>query len=419
MLGGVKLSTRHNKNINRTSQGTPPRPHRSEGTKRMRNSNAKKGNAKVYSKKVVKRKVNYKRVFIALFALLFIIFILGHMVKSHYQKKAENARIERELKNERAQVSAKDKKYTVMIDPGHGGNDKGTISQDGKYFEKNFALEISKRVRDKLSRHRDISVIMTREDDEYVYLDDRVKMANEKNPDVFVSIHLNAQTQDKTATGIETWYRKTRPPKKKDSSDDEKDGSSKDGSRYGSDGSSKDTSKDENGDSNKDGSNGEIEEIDSSYSRDKKGGRSNSARKMNTHKSPINGDEGIVNNDKTQKRIKNNNKKDKNSKNIEGDGSGDTTSDDEQTEEVNYSKALAQYIQSTTMSYVDTKDRGILPSTYEVIRETKSPAVLIECGFLTTKAEVDKLQNPDYIDNLAEGIAQGILAYLDNQKNLK
>ncbi len=416
------MSTRHNKNINRSSRSTPSRSHRSEGTTRTR-----KANAKGHSKKVVRRKVNYKRVLIAIIALLFIIFILGHMVKSHYQKKAENARIERELKNERAQVSAKDKKYTVMIDPGHGGNDKGTISQDGKYFEKTFALEISKRVKEKLSRHRDINVIMTREDDEYVYLDDRVKMANEKNPDVFVSIHLNAQTQDKTATGIETWYRKSRPPKKKDTSTDEKDGSSKDGSskdgsidesdgsskdgsRNGSGSLSKDTSKDINGDSNKGGSIDESDGLESSSSQDRKGNRSNSTRRMTTSKSS----------NKSDKDDKVNGKNSKNKgKNIEGDGSGDTTSEEEQTEVVNYSKALAQYIQSTTMSYVDTKDRGILPSTYEVIRETKSPAVLIECGFLTTKAEVDKLQNPEYIDNLAEGIAQGILAYLDNQKNIK
>lgn len=394
------MSTRHNKNINRSSRSTLPRSHRSEGTSKTR-----KSNAKGHSKKVVRRKVNYKRVLIAIIAILFIIFILGHMVKSHYQKKAENARIERELKNERAQVSAKDKKYTVMIDPGHGGNDKGTISQDGKYFEKNFALDISKRVKEKLSRHRDINVIMTREDDEYVYLDDRVKMANEKNPDVFVSIHLNAQTQDKTATGIETWYRKSRLTKKKDTSD-------KDGSRNGSDGSSKDTSKDENVDSNKEGSIDESDGLESSSSRDRKGSRSNSTRKMNISKSSNKSDK--------DGKVKDNGENYKNEgKNIEGDGSGDTISEDEQTEVVNYSKALAQYIQSTTMSYVDTKDRGILPSTYEVIRETKSPAVLIECGFLTTKAEVDKLLNPEYIDNLAEGIAQGILAYLDNQKNIK
>ena len=54
------------------------------------------------------------------------------------------------------------KKYTILIDPGHGGNDKGTIAQDKKTFEKDLTLEIGALVAKKLTKQDDIQVIISR-----------------------------------------------------------------------------------------------------------------------------------------------------------------------------------------------------------------------------------------------------------------
>ncbi|MGL5313105.1 MAG: N-acetylmuramoyl-L-alanine amidase [Peptostreptococcaceae bacterium] len=100
------------------------------------------------------------------------------------------------------------KKYTVLVDPGHGGNDKGTQSTDGKVFEKDVTLVLAKRIANKLSKQNDVQVIMSRTDDRYMSLADRAKMANSENVNAVISVHLNAEAGGNTAYGVETYYRK-------------------------------------------------------------------------------------------------------------------------------------------------------------------------------------------------------------------
>lgn len=76
------------------------------------------------------------------------------------------------------------------------------------------------------------------------------------------------------------------------------------------------------------------------------------------------------------------------------------------------SKKLAEIIHENIFMYVDTKDRGVLPQNFEVIRETNMAGVLIETGFLSNPQEEINLINPEYQDLLAEGIVEGILEYL-------
>lgn len=186
------------------------------------------------------------------------------------------------------------KKYTILIDPGHGGNDKGTIAQDKKTFEKDLTLEIGSLVAKKLTKQDDIQVIVSRNEDKYISLEDRAKLANEQNVDLFVSIHLNGQVGGNDATGIETYY-------------------------------------------------------------------------------------------------------------VEGrdDGSAD----------------LAEKIQSTVTSYINIRNRGAKTANFQVLKQSKMTSVLIECGFLSNNQEAKKLQNKEYQENLAEGIAQGIFTYLDEKEN--
>nr|WP_261536903.1 N-acetylmuramoyl-L-alanine amidase [Clostridioides difficile] len=69
------------------------------------------------------------------------------------------------------------------------------------------------------------------------------------------------------------------------------------------------------------------------------------------------------------------------------------------------------------VSYVKVRDRGIVENNFEVLRESNMPAILIECGFLTTPSEEQKIINEKYQDQLAEGIVQGVLSYLDSKGN--
>jgi N-acetylmuramoyl-L-alanine amidase len=94
--------------------------------------------------------------------------------------------------------------YKVVIDAGHGGKDPGAISANGTR-EKDFALDLTLRVGQLLMNHPRIQVIYTRSDDTYPTLEERVKLANEINADVFISIHANKFSRT-TVRGIETYY---------------------------------------------------------------------------------------------------------------------------------------------------------------------------------------------------------------------
>ena len=84
----------------------------------------------------------------------------------------------------------KPEEITVVIDAGHGGHDTGAMSPHG-LPEKDANLRLAKAVRDELVK-RGYTVAMTREDDTFVELYDRPKVAHRANADLFVSIHHNA-----------------------------------------------------------------------------------------------------------------------------------------------------------------------------------------------------------------------------------
>ena len=84
----------------------------------------------------------------------------------------------------------KPEEITVVIDAGHGGHDTGAMSPHG-LPEKDANLRLAKAVRDELVK-RGYKVVMTREDDTFVELYDRPKVAHRANADLFVSIHHNA-----------------------------------------------------------------------------------------------------------------------------------------------------------------------------------------------------------------------------------
>ena len=98
-------------------------------------------------------------------------------------------------------TSRGNKKYTIVVDPGHGGHDSG--ARGNGYNEKDIALQVATRLANNL--RRDYNVIITRDSDFFVPLDTRAKIGNDANADFFISIHLNSSSSS-SANGTEVFY---------------------------------------------------------------------------------------------------------------------------------------------------------------------------------------------------------------------
>ena len=196
----------------------------------------------------------------------------------------------------------------VVIDPGHGGQDSGTIKNG--MIEKELTLEVAQRV-ERLLQERGLVVALTRADDTYVSLLDRATMANSQPEAVFVSIHFDEGGRS-AATGIETYYA--------------------------------------------------------------------------THASSF--PERVASWLPFLQR---------------------TSSEPPNVE----SQSLAASIQESLVARTQAANRGTRPQQFFVIANVRHPAVLVEGGFLTNRDEATKLANADYREQMAIGIAGGILRYRD------
>jgi N-acetylmuramoyl-L-alanine amidase len=92
----------------------------------------------------------------------------------------------------------------IVIDPGHGGHDTGTIGPNGLQ-EKDLVLDVSQRLGKLLATRLGAEVIYTRRDDTFIPLETRTTIANQESADLFVSVHANS-SQDPDARGVETYY---------------------------------------------------------------------------------------------------------------------------------------------------------------------------------------------------------------------
>jgi len=93
---------------------------------------------------------------------------------------------------------------TIVLDPGHGGKDPGAIGPGG-LTEKEVVLDVARHLRDLLRDRLGKKVLMTRDKDAFVELDDRAKFANGHKADLFVSIHINSHPRRATH-GIEMYH---------------------------------------------------------------------------------------------------------------------------------------------------------------------------------------------------------------------
>ena len=100
-------------------------------------------------------------------------------------------------------VEAKD--FTVVIDAGHGGKDPGAVSATGKIREKDITLKVALMVGESIKKnHPEVKVLYTRKTDVFVGLNNRARMANKADADLFISIHVNA-AENRSAKGAETF----------------------------------------------------------------------------------------------------------------------------------------------------------------------------------------------------------------------
>jgi len=93
---------------------------------------------------------------------------------------------------------------TIIIDPGHGGEDPGAVGAMGTQ-EKDITLDVSRRLRDRLAKYKNYRILMTRENDATVPLKDRIAFAKNHDADLYVSVHVNSIPK-KRINIIETYY---------------------------------------------------------------------------------------------------------------------------------------------------------------------------------------------------------------------
>jgi N-acetylmuramoyl-L-alanine amidase len=94
--------------------------------------------------------------------------------------------------------------HTIVIDPGHGGDNTGAISRNG-VREKDITLPIAVSLKRALESSMPVKVILTRSDDSELELDDRSAIANQNKADLFISLHVNS-SYGRSAHGAETFF---------------------------------------------------------------------------------------------------------------------------------------------------------------------------------------------------------------------
>ncbi|WP_243727793.1 N-acetylmuramoyl-L-alanine amidase family protein [Halanaerobium saccharolyticum] len=127
----------------------------------------------------------------------------SHKVKSYQSGKGIKIALAKEFLSKEMKQDQKIKSHLIVVDAGHGGFDPGAIGANG--FEEKIpnlaiAREIARLLADK--KHK---VLLTRSSDKFLSLQQRVKFANNKNADLFVSIHANSFNNSQTG-GVETYY---------------------------------------------------------------------------------------------------------------------------------------------------------------------------------------------------------------------
>ena len=139
-----------------------------------------------------------KRNLISLF--LIVAIMSGLALSIYYSKTSQTMIAQSYYETERTVTTTQP---LIIIDAGHGGIDPGSDSHG--ILEKDINLEIALKLQEVLHENG-YSVLMTREDDNSLSLRERSDFANEKEADLFISLHQNCYAQDESVNGIEVYY---------------------------------------------------------------------------------------------------------------------------------------------------------------------------------------------------------------------
>ncbi|WP_228286336.1 N-acetylmuramoyl-L-alanine amidase family protein [Arcobacter vandammei] len=136
---------------------------------------------------------------------------IENVVKNEPTKKVEEKNPKQETTTKEpvfinTKTSSKPKNKVIVIDAGHGGSDVGAVGPNKRY-EKVINLEVTKYLYSIL-KQRGYTVYLTRSTDTFIKVMDRTILANEKNADLFISVHTNSMPKEKAAStsGIETFF---------------------------------------------------------------------------------------------------------------------------------------------------------------------------------------------------------------------
>ena len=149
--------------------------------------------SKYRNKKIKRKKLKRRKIKIIILLIITIILFIYNNVNEKYQS-TETITYQKANKIDKC----------IVIDAGHGGEEEPGCTFENVY-EKTICLQIAEKLKTKLEKEYE-KVIMTRTEDVNVYLNERARIANRNNADIFISIHQNALDDDNVTSGIETWY---------------------------------------------------------------------------------------------------------------------------------------------------------------------------------------------------------------------
>ena len=135
-------------------------------------------------------------------------FVKYTLKRLFVQKKAARASTTKRNSEKKTAKTKKpsEKRYRIkkiVIDPGHGGRDPGAVGRTG-LKEKDVVLDISKMIKKELEKDG-IDVVITRNSDKFISLDERARISNKNNADLFISIHANA-SRTRRLRGFEVYF---------------------------------------------------------------------------------------------------------------------------------------------------------------------------------------------------------------------
>jgi N-acetylmuramoyl-L-alanine amidase len=93
--------------------------------------------------------------------------------------------------------------FNIVIDPGHGGSDKGAFR--GSFVESEIVFKIAQKLKTELEQKSNVSIYFTRTNERGMSLKERVELAHEKDADLFLSLHANSSTSSQV-TGMEYYF---------------------------------------------------------------------------------------------------------------------------------------------------------------------------------------------------------------------